>query len=206
MLKRKLTAQVDEIKAKIEDLKIRAPFDGITSVRNFSEGSFIKPGDIITNLYDIKKLKIQAFVPENFITKVTENTKFKISSNLINNLRVSGSVSVIDPLIDAKTRTFKVIGIIDNKSKLLKPGMMINLKLLFNKRNAMLLRENSVFNLDNLSYVYVVNNENKIFKKQIEIGTKLDGMVEILNGIDPNDLVVYEGINKIRDGSTVKIK
>ena len=125
---------------------------------------------------------------------------------MINNLRVSGSVSVIDPLIDAKTRTFKVIGIIDNKSKLLKPGMMINLKLLFNKRNAMLLRENSVFNLDNLSYVYVVNNENKIFKKQIEIGSKLDGMVEILNGIDPNDLVVYEGINKIRDGSTVKIK
>ena len=84
--------------------------------------------------------------------------------------------------------------------------MMINLKLLFNKRNAMLLRENSVFNLDNLSYVYVVNNENKIFKKQIEIGTKLDGMVEILRGIDPNDLVVFEGINKIRDGSTVKIK
>ena len=206
MVKKKLTAQVDEIKAKIEDLKIRAPFDGITSVRNFSEGSFIKPGDIITNLYDIKKLKIQAFVPESFITKVTENTKFKISSNLINNLRVSGSVSVIDPLIDAKTRTFKVIGIIDNKSKLIKPGMMINLKLLFNKRNAMLLRENSVFNLDNLSYVYVVNNENKIFKKQIEIGSKLDGMVEILRGIDPNDLVVFEGINKIRDGSTVKIK
>ena len=52
----------------------------------------------------------------------------------------------------------------------------------------------------------MVNKKNKIFKKQIEIGTKLDGMVEILNGIDPNDLVVYEGINKIRDGSTVKIK
>ena len=40
---------MDEIKAQIEDLKIKAPFDGLTSVRNFSEGSFIKPGDVITN-------------------------------------------------------------------------------------------------------------------------------------------------------------
>ena len=57
------------MQAKLEDLKIRAPFDGITSVRNFSEGSFIKPGDVITNLYDIKKLKVQGFVPENFFNK-----------------------------------------------------------------------------------------------------------------------------------------
>ena len=58
--------------------------------------------------------------------------------------------------------------------------MMINLKLLFSKRNAILLRENSVFNQDNLSYVYLIDNQNKILKKQIEIGVKFDGMVEIL--------------------------
>ena len=197
---------MDEIKAQIEDLKIRAPSDGVTSVRNFSEGSFIKPGDVITNLYDIKKLKVQAFVPENFVTKVDENTKFVVTSNIINNLKVKGSITIVDPLIDNNTRTFKIIGLIDNKNKLIKPGMMINLKLLFDKRNAILLRENSVFNQDNLSYVYLINKQNKVFKKQIEVGIKLDGMVEILDGISPADLVVYEGINKIRDGSIVKIK
>ena len=206
MVKQKLTAQMDEMRAKIDDLKIKAPFDGITSVRNFSEGSFVKPGDIITNLYDIKKLKVQAFVPENFTTKVTENTKFIITSNLINNLNVNGNVSVIDPLIDSNTRSFKILGIIENKKSIIKPGMMVTLKLLFNKRNAILLRENSVFNQDNLSYVYVVSSENKISKKKIEVGIKIDGMVEILKGINADDLVVYEGINKIRDGSAVKIK
>ena len=111
MVKKKLTAQMDEIKAQIEDLKIKAPFDGLTSVRNFSEGSFIKPGDVITNLYDIKKLKVQAYVPENFVTKVEENTKFVITSNIINDLKVNGSISIIDPLIDSNTRTFKIIGV-----------------------------------------------------------------------------------------------
>ena len=52
--------------------------------------------------------------------------------------------------------------------------MMINLKLLFDKRNAILLRENSVFNQDNLSYVYLINKQNKVFKKQIEVGIKLE--------------------------------
>ena len=84
--------------------------------------------------------------------------------------------------------------------------MMINLKLLFSKRNAILLRENSVFNQDNLSYVYLVDKQNKILKKQIEVGSKFNGMIEVLNGIKQNDLVVYEGINKIRDGSSVKVR
>ena len=83
---------------------------------------------------------------------------------------------------------------------------MINLKLLFSKRNAVLLRENSVFNQDNLSYVYLIDKQNKILKKQIEVGSKFNGMIEVLNGIKPNDLVVYEGINKIRDGSSVKVR
>ena len=206
MLKKKLVAQKDEMQAKLEDLKIRAPFDGITSVKNFSEGSFIKPGDVITNLYDIKKLKVQGFVPENFLTKVKDNTKFLVTSNLIDNLKVNGNISIIDPLIDDKTRTFKIIGVIENKNEILKPGMMINLKLLFSKRETLLLRENSVFNQDNISYVYLIDNQNKILRKQIEIGVKFDGLVEILSGIQPDDLIVYEGINKIRDGSIVKIK
>ena len=46
--------------------------------------------------------------------------------------------------------------------------MMINLKLLFSKRNAILLRENSVFNQDNLSYVYLVDKQNKILKNKLK--------------------------------------
>ena len=56
---------------------------------------------------------------------MTENTKFIITSNLINNLNVNGNVSVIDPLIDSNTRSFKILGIIENKKSIIKPGMMV---------------------------------------------------------------------------------
>tara|TARA_B100001057_G_scaffold332517_1_gene332931 strand:+ start:282 stop:1271 length:990 start_codon:yes stop_codon:yes gene_type:complete len=206
MIRKKLIAKIEEIKAKIEDLKIRAPFDGITSVRNFSEGSFIKPGDIITELYDTKTLKIQAFVPESFMLKLKDNSKFSVTSDLIKDLNISGKVSVIDPLIDTKTRTFKILGKVANKKNIIKPGMMVKLKVLFEKRDSLLIRENSVFNQDDVSFIYLVNQNKIIEKKQIKVGLKFDGMIEVIDGIKTNDLIVYEGINKIKNGVEVKIK
>ena len=66
---------------QIEDHKIKAPFDGYTGIRNFSEGSFVKPGDVITELHDIKTLKIQVYIPESFSNKVKINDVFSIGRN-----------------------------------------------------------------------------------------------------------------------------
>ena len=84
--------------------------------------------------------------------------------------------------------------------------MMVKLKLLFEKRESLLIRENSVFNQDDISFVYLVNKNKKIEKKQIKVGLKFDGMIEVKDGIKADDLIVYEGINKIRNGVEVKIK
>ena len=206
MLKDKLNARLEEINAKINDLKILAPFDGITGVKSFSEGSLVKPGDVITTLYDIKNLKIQAKVPEKFINKINDKTIFFLRSSIDSDMNLKGKVSIIDPLIDDETRTFKIIGIINNPNSLLKPGLMVNLTFNFNDRESFFIRENAVFNQDNISYVYLVNKKNTVLKKKVNIGLRKDGLVEIIDGLSSFDLVVYEGINKIKEGTPVKIK
>ena len=206
MLKDKLNARLEEINAKINDLKILAPFDGITGVKSFSEGSLVKPGDVITTLYDIKNLKIQAKVPEKFINKINDKTIFSLRSSIDSDMNIKGKVSIIDPLIDDETRTFKIIGIINNPNSLLKPGLMVNLTFNFNDRESFFIRENAVFNQDNISYVYLVNKKNTVLKKKVNIGLRKDGLVEIIDGLSSFDLVVYEGINKIKEGTPVKIK
>lgn len=206
MLKEKLEARLDEIDATINDLKISAPFAGITSIRNFSEGSLIKPGDIITTIYDITKLKIQAKVPEIFINKISTKTNFFLTNSIDENFRANGVVSIIDPLIDDETRTFKIIGLINNKDLRLKPGLMVSLKFNFEKRESFFVRENAVFNQDNISYLYLVDNKNEIKKIKVKVGSRKDGFVEILKGLNSLDLVVYEGINKIKVGSKVIIQ
>ncbi len=205
MIKKKLTSKVNEIKAQIDDLKIKAPFDGYTSIRNFSEGALLQPGDVITNLYDISMLRIQAFVSENYISKINSESKFNVEINLDKKFNLSGKISVIDPLIDKRTRTFKIIGKIKNHKNQIKPGMMVNLTIPLAKRNAIFVKEGAVFNEDDISYVYTVS-KNKIDKKRIQIGSREKGLVEIIKGIDINDSIVFEGINKIKKGSKVKIK
>ena len=206
MQKDKLNARLEEINAKINDLKVLAPFDGITSVKNFSEGSLVKPGDVITTLYDIQKLKIQAKVPEKFINKINDKTFFSLRSSIDSDMNVKGKVSIIDPLIDDETRTFKIIGIINNPGNLLKPGLMVDLSFNFNDRESLFIRENAVFNQDNISYVYLVNKKNTVLKKKVNVGLRREGLIEIVDGLNSFDLVVYEGINKIKEGTPVKIK
>ena len=106
MIKKKLSGKINEISALLEDHRIKAPFDGFTGIRNFSEGSFIKPGDVITELHDIKTLKIQAYVPESFSNKIQKGNMFLLdkSNNIPKN--VSGKIYVIDPVIDKNTRSF----------------------------------------------------------------------------------------------------
>ena len=66
----RLTGKVDEIKAKINDLVLKAPFDGTIGLRNYSVGAFIKPGDVITTIYDFNTLKVEASVPEAYVDKI----------------------------------------------------------------------------------------------------------------------------------------
>lgn len=204
MTKKKLLGKVEEIEARIEDLKIKAPFEGYTGIRNYSEGSFIMPGDIITEVYDIRKLKIQAFIPENYSEQIKVNKNFIVKLN--NSTKVKGKISVVNPIIDRNTGTFKILGEIKNIENKIKPGMMVNLKIPLKKKKSFVVRENAISSQDDISYVFVVNKNNIISKKKIEVGITNNGMVEVTGGLSENDLVVYEGINKIKEGSKVKLK
>ncbi len=206
MTKKKLQGKIAEIKAQIDDLKIIAPFDGFTSIRNYSEGSLISPGDVITELHDIQNLKVQAFVPESFANQVSVNNPMNLELNSEIKKKIIGKIIAIDPVIDKKSRTFRIVGKIKNEKNIIKPGMMVNLEIPLTNRKSLTIRENAILSQDDLSYVYVVGDKNKVLKKKITAGLKKNGMVEILDGLNKNDLVIYEGINKIRVGSIVKLK
>ena len=206
MKKKKLQATLEEIEAELNDLKIKAPFDGFISVKNFSEGSLLKPGDIVANIFDIEKVRIEVRVPEVFINKFSKKTKFILSSELLDKKEVTGKISIIDPIVNEQTRTFKIIGIIDNPNYTLKPGLMINLIFKFKNRESLLVRENAILNQDDISFLYVVNNKKEVFKKKVIIGSRKNGLVEIQSGINENDLIVFEGINKIKPGALVKVQ
>ena len=200
----RLTGKVDEIKAKINDLVLRAPFDGTIGLRNYSVGAFVKPGDVITTIYDFNTLKVEASVPEAYVgrIKIKDIVQIKVNSSDIIH---SGEVYVIDPYVDEKTRTFRIISKIENKKEL-KPGMMAKKILNFDSKESVLVPESAIIPIDNQTFIYVIGDENIIKKVQVYIGKRLDGKVEIKKGLKLSDKIVFEGVNKLKAGIKVKIK
>ena len=110
----------------------------------------------------------------------------------------------VERLIDPETRTFKVLGLIKNYKDKIKPGMMVKLDIPLPSKESLIINEGAIVNEDDMTFVYVINENNTTSSKRVEIGLRKDGMVEILDGLTINDLVVIEGINKIKNGSIVK--
>lgn len=203
--KKKLEGKVEEILAQIRDLTISAPFDGVISTKNFSEGSFVKPGDIIANLYDIDSVKIEVFVPEKYSNIINKDRNITVNSLGNNGRNFSGYVYAIDPYIDTETRTFRLIGLIENNEDyILKPGMMVNVKIVLDSRKALSVPEGSIVPESNDTFVYIINKNSKAIKTKVKTGKRKDGLIEITNGITEDSLVIYEGTNKIKSGSKVK--
>jgi RND family efflux transporter MFP subunit len=120
-------------------------------------------------------------------------------------LNIDGQISIVDPYIDSETRTFKILGIVKNINDKLKPGQMVTVNFNFNNRESFFIQENSVFSQDDISFVYLIKDES-IIKKRVLVGPRNNGMIEILDGLNPSDLIVYEGINKVKEGSKVVVK
>jgi len=200
----RLMGKVDEIKAKINDLILKAPFDGTIGLRNFSLGAFVKPGDVITTIYDFKTLKVEATAPEAYVgrIKIGDTVKIKVNSSEIS---YSGEVFVIDPYVDEKTRTFKIISKIEKKERL-KPGMMAKKIINFDYKNSVLIPESCIIPIDDQTFVYVISKKNVIDKVEVITGKRINGKVEIIKGIKSSDKIIFEGINKLKVGSKVRIE
>ena len=200
----RLTGKVDEIKAKINDLILKSPFDGTVGIRNFSVGAFVKPGDIITTIYDFKTLKVEASAPEAYVGKIKIGDTVNIKVNSSDKVYL-GKVYVIYPYVDEKTRTFKIISKIENKKEL-KPGMMAKKIINFESKESFVVPESSLIPIDNQTFIYVIGDENILKKVEVFTGRRFDGKVEIKKGVKPSYKIVFEGINKLKAGIKVKIK
>ena len=160
---------------------------------------------LLPHCMTFKKLKIQVKVPDIFVDKINKKSKFKLTSSFDKSLNIDGQISIVDPYIDSETRTFKILGIVKNINDKLKPGQMVTVNFNFNNRESFFIQENSVFSQDDISFVYLIKDES-IIKKRVLVGPRNNGMIEILDGLNPSDLIVYEGINKVKEGSKVVVK
>ena len=187
----------------VNNEKIIAPFDGRIGKREITPGILGGENSIIANLDDIKFLKLDIKLPENYLGVIKQGLKVEVSTDAFPKI-FKGIIETISSRVDPTTRSILVQAKIQNENEELIPGMLLNGKVIFNEKQSLGVPEEALLIQGDDKYIYKINN-NEIAQAKVAIGRRNFGKVEILSGLDENDLILAEGTNKVRPKSKVKI-
>jgi membrane fusion protein (multidrug efflux system) len=196
-------ARVAAARARLEDTVIRAPFGGRVGLRRISVGSLISPGTVITTLDDSSVMKVDFAVPEVNLSQLREGLSLTATSTAWPGRRFSGRVTSVDSRIDPVSRSVVVRAEVPNPEALLKPGMFLNVEIVRDKRTALVVPEEALVPEQNRQYVFVVDG-GTAQRREVRIGARSPGNVEILSGLTAGERVIVEGTVKVREGGAVR--
>ena len=179
-----------------------ADFAGKVGKREIAQGVLGSESLIIT-LDDLKKIVIDIKVPENYVGVLKTGLKAEVTSSAYKKV-FKGKIETISSRIDPSTRSILSRIIVDNSNFEIIPGQLMTVKIIYDEQNQIGVSESAVTIQGNTAFVYTVN-ENTAEKKNIEIGKRNFGKVSVISGLNEGDLVISEGVSKVRDKGKIKI-
>ncbi|WP_235980020.1 efflux RND transporter periplasmic adaptor subunit [Croceibacterium atlanticum] len=198
-------ANADDARARIADRTIRAPLTGAVSLRTISPGTIVSVGDAIATVSDLSRIKLDFSVPETALGSLRAGQPITVTSAAFPGETFTGTVSVIDPVIDPATRALLVRAILPNPGARLKPGMLLEVAVQSARRSALAVPELSIVGEGQDRFVYVVGADGKVKRTNVQTGMRDNGVIEII-GLAPTNRVVTEGVIKVADGIEVQIE
>jgi membrane fusion protein, multidrug efflux system len=196
-------ARVASIRARLADRVITAPFDGVLGFRQVSPGTLVTPGTPITTLDAIKTIKLDFQVPETFLSALAEGQTVRAKSAAYPGREFTGRLSTVGSRIDPVTRAVSVRAEFDNPERLLRPGMLMTVRVEKPVRQTLVIPELALMQMGAQPFVYRVGEGDVVSRVDVQIGARRRGEVEIVEGLEAGDRIVVEGTVKLRPGMRV---
>ena len=181
---------------------IVADFGGKVGKREIAQG-VLGSNSLILTLDDLRKIIIDIKVPENYVGILKPGLKAEIKNSAFKKI-FKGKVDSISSRIDPSTRSILARIIVNNSNFEIIPGQLMTVKVIYEEINQIGVPESAVTIQGNTAFVYIVNN-NTAEKKNIKMGKRNFGKVSIISGINEGDIVISEGVSKVRNKVKVKI-
>ena len=198
-------AMVSVAQARIADTIVRAPFAGRIGLRRVSLGSLVGPDTVITTLDDTDVIKVDFDLPEVYLSRLVPGLTVQARSAAWPGQVFRGVVSSVDTRVDPVSRTIRVRSVVPNNEGYLRPGMFLTVTLLNDSIETLMIPERALIPERSIQYVFVVNDNKVAEKREVRIGRRRPGEVEILEGLSAGELVIVDGTQKARNGQPVKI-
>ncbi len=194
------------IESRLADRLIKAHFAGVLGLRNISPGTLVEPGDLITTLDDDTVMKLDFAVPSVFLTALEPGLGIEAKARAYGDRGFEGQIHSIDSRVDPVTRSIQVRALIPNPDRTLKPGVLMQVELLRNPREALVVPESALLHQGQDHFVIMVGSGEIAERRQVRIGARRPGEVEVVDGLAADDRVITHGNDKVRPGQQVAIQ
>ena len=193
-----------DVLAKLSSKIIIAPFSGVIGKRGISGSSLGSENTIILTLDDSRKILCDLKIPEVYAAILKKNLKLTATFSAYENKTYKGKIESVASRVDAQTRSILARAKINNESLEIIPGSLLEIKILYNEKNALSIPDTSVMYEGSKKFIYKIIENNMIKKIEIETGIRNQGNLEVLKGLIQGDKIIAEGLTKVRPSMKVK--
>ena len=203
-LKLKNFVKKGEIIIKLKSGNIIAPFSGVLGYTGLTEDILVSDNIIIITLDDNSTIYSDIKIPENYSASIKKGLPVDVKISSYKDKIFSGEIDFVSSRINADTRSLlSRIKIVNDNSELIS-GSLLEVSVKFNLRNSLSVPDTSVMIEGDKSFVYLINSENIANKTEIKTGLRDDKSIEIISGLNIGDIIVAEGLKKVRPRGKIK--
>jgi membrane fusion protein (multidrug efflux system) len=207
------TAQAEHERAarRLRDRTVTAPFAGIVGFAQVELGARVEEGDAVTTLDDLSLVEIEFALPEGLYGRISPGQRIVANATAFPGRTFEGTIETLDSRIDPVSRAFKARAVVANPDLLLPAGMFMHLAVVLDSRRALTVPEEAIVVDGTQAFVFVVARGEGgqpgglvAGRRDVTIGQRAFGHVEIVDGVGEGDEVITRGVQKARDGSPVR--
>lgn len=212
-------AQVEQAELNIGFTNVTSLIDGIAGIAQVQIGNLVNTTSVLTGVSQVNPIKAYFPISEQeymrFADKINaHNQESRSDSRLFDLILADGSVYpqkgtllLTDRQIDVTTGSIRMVCAFPNPRNILRPGQFGRVRVATDVRTgALLVPQRAVTELQGNYQVAVVGSDNKVNIRPVQVGERVDTMWILEGGVKPGELVIVAGLQKVRDGSTVKVK
>ena len=203
-LKLKNFVKKGDVLIKLKSGDILAPFSGVLGYTGLTEDILVSNNIFIITLDDNSIIYSDIKIPESYSTFIEKGLPVEVTLSSFKDKTFSGEIDFVSSRINADTRSLLSRIKVKNENLELISGSLLEVKVKFDLRNSLSVPDTSVMIEGDKSYVYKINAENIANKTEVKTGLRGDSNIEIISGLTAGDIIVAEGLKKVRPSGKIK--
>ena len=203
-LKLKNFVKKGDVLIKLKSGDILAPFSGVLGYTGLTEDILVSNNIFIITLDDNSIIYSDIKIPESYSTFMKKGLPVEVTLSSFKDKTFSGEIDFVSSRINADTRSLLSRIKVKNENLELISGSLLEVRVKFDLRNSLSVPDTSVMIEGDKSYVYKISAENIANKTEVKTGLRGDSNIEIISGLAAGDIIVAEGLKKVRPRGKIK--